>query len=158
MRATVQADLQTEEQLVAELAGLGVRYLSRQSAEIARSVHAPHELLARLVCQPSSRVRLALIALLLARPDYARQVLRALKSLKQSDAQRLRFYYSAAVILQQQYAENLRAALGANWRQLPDLFADELGLTGDSLATRLARTGAPAGAMERGKPQLGGDI
>ncbi len=35
MRASELADLQTEEQLVAELARLGVRYLSRQIAEAA---------------------------------------------------------------------------------------------------------------------------
>jgi hypothetical protein len=141
MRATERVDLQTEEQLVAELARLGVRYLSRQSAEAAESVYAPNELLGRLVCQPSSRVRLALIALLLARPEYARHVHLALKRLNQSDAQRLRFFYSAAVILQQQYAEILRAALGASFSQLPDLFADELGVTGDSPAARLRELG-----------------
>jgi hypothetical protein len=133
--------LQAEEQLVAELARLGVRYLSRQSADAAQSVYAPYELLARLVCQPSSRVRSALIALLLARPDYARYVRQALKSLNQTDAQRLRFYYSAAVILQQQYAEILQTALGAKWRKLPDLFAGELGVTGDSPAARLQELG-----------------
>ena len=68
MGITGQADLQTEEQLVDELAQLGVRYLSRQSMDVAQYVHAPYELLAKLVCQPSSRVRSALIALLLARP------------------------------------------------------------------------------------------
>ncbi len=141
MRATERVDLQTEEQLVAELARLGVRYLSRQSAEAAECVYAPKELLAKLVCQPSSRVRSALIALLLARPDYARHVRLALKRLNQSDAQRLRFFYSAAVILQQQYAKTLRAALGANFCQLPDLFADELGVTGDSPTARLQELG-----------------
>ena len=141
MRASELADLQTEEQLVAELARLGVRYLSRQSAEAAESGYAPDELLAKLVCQPSSRVRSALIALLLARPDYARHVRLALKRLNQSDAQRLRFFYSAAVILQQQYVEILRAALGANFRQLPDLFAGELGVTGESPTARLQKLG-----------------
>jgi hypothetical protein len=141
MGTTTQADLQIEEQLVNELARLGVRYLSRQSTEVTQSVRAPHELLARLVCQPSSRVRSALIALLLARPDYARYVRRAMKCLNQSDAQRLRFFYSAAVILQQQYAERLRAALGPNWHRLPDLFAEELGITGDSPAARLRELG-----------------
>ena len=126
--------MQDEEQLVHELARLGVGYLSRKSTVVAQPMHAPHELLAKLVCQPSSRVRIALIALLLARPDYARHVRMALKSLNQTDAQRLRFYYSAAVILQQQYAKTLRTALGVNWRKLPDLFAGELGITGDSPA------------------------
>jgi hypothetical protein len=141
MRATELADLQTEERLVAELARLGVRYLSRQNTEAAETVYAPNELLAKLVCQPSCRVRSALIALLLARPDYARHVHLALKRLNQSDAQRLRFFYSAAVILQEQYAEILRAALGANFRQLPDLFADELGVTGESPTARLQKLG-----------------
>jgi len=141
MRATERVDMQTEEQLVAELGRLGVRYLSQHSPNNAQFEHTPHELMARLVCQPSSRVRSALIALLLARPDYARHVRLALKRLNQSDAQRLRFFYSAAVILQQQYAEILRAALGANWCELPDLFAGELGVSGDSPAARLQELG-----------------
>jgi hypothetical protein len=141
MEIGVQADLQSEEQLVDELARLGVRYLSRQSSVVLQAGYAPHELLARLVCQPSSRVRSAIIALLLARPDYGRYVGQALKILNQNDAQRLRFFYSAAVILQQQYAETLRTELGANWRQLPDLFGGELGVIGDSPTARLQELG-----------------
>ena len=137
MGTALQSSLQAEEQLVAELAKLGVRYLSRQSADSSPSVHTPHELLAMLVCQPSSRVRAALIALLLARPDYASYVSQALTGLKIKDAQTLRFFYTAAVNLQQEYEGIFQAALGVNWYKLPDLFSDELGLTGVLPAARL---------------------
>ena len=43
--------------------------------------------------------------------------------------------------MQLQYAEILRAALGANFRQLPDLFAGELGVTGESPTARLQKLG-----------------
>ena len=87
MEPSVQHSDQVEEHFVAELAALGVNYLSRQSADPYPWVHQPHELMAGLVCQPSSRVRSALIALLLAHPDYAAHVPQALKRLDQRQAQ-----------------------------------------------------------------------
>lgn len=137
MATATQAPLQAEEQLVAELERLGVRYLSRQSDAGVVKARAPQELLADLVRQPSSRVRAALIALLLARPDYAAHVSAALENLTREQAQTFKFFYTAAVCLQQQYAGMLQVFLGANWRWMPDLFSDELGLSGDTPAARL---------------------
>jgi hypothetical protein len=137
MDQSLQSVNQAEEQLVSELARLGIGYLSRQSADNSSRVYAPHELIAGLVCQPSSRVRSALIALMLAYPGYAVYVPRALRLLKTDQAQTLRFFYTAAVILQKMYAQGLQPSLGTKWRNLPDLFSDELGLTGDSPAARL---------------------
>ena len=45
-----------EEQVVAELELLGIRYLSRQTAEAATQVRPPERLLADMVRQPSARV------------------------------------------------------------------------------------------------------
>ncbi|KAF0108692.1 MAG: hypothetical protein FD146_578 [Anaerolineaceae bacterium] len=129
--------LQTEEKVVAELAQLGVRYLSRQSNIGTVKRRAPQELLAALVRQPSSRVRVALIALLLARPDYARYVPAALKRLTPPEMQTLKFFYTAAICLQKQYAETLQVFLGAQWQPLPDLFSEELGLSGEPPAARM---------------------
>lgn len=129
--------MQAEEQLVAELSKLGVGYLSRLREDSSPSLYPLHELLAKLVCQPSSRVRAAFIALLLARPDFARYVPQALKELRSKDAQTMRFFYTAAVYLQQKYAGLLRSVLKSRWRRLPDLFSNELGVSGNSSAERL---------------------
>lgn len=137
MDLSLQSADQAEEQLVSELARLGIGYLSRQSADNSSRVYAPHEVMTGLVCQPSSRVRSALIALLLARPDYCVFIPQALRLLNSSQAQILRFFYTAAVNLQQIYAQDLQPSLGTEWRNLPDLFSDGLGLTGDSPAARL---------------------
>jgi hypothetical protein len=126
-----------EEQLVAELRSLGVGYLTRQQEDASPPLHAPHELLADLVRQPSSRVRAASIALLLAHPKYAKYIPQALKGLISKDAQTLRFFYTAAVYLQQIYASSLKAILKSRWRTLPDLFSGELGVSGDTSAERI---------------------
>ena len=132
-----QAYAQTEEQLVTELAQLGVSYLSRQGGDSFSPVGEPHELMAGLVCQRSSRVRSALIALLLARPDYTIHISRAMKLLDPKQTQVLRLFYTAAVYLQQEHAEILQAFLGPQCHKLPDLFSVELGITGDSPGARL---------------------
>jgi hypothetical protein len=120
--------IQNEERLVAELEWYGVRYLSRRTDQKAVRLRAPRKLLADLVQQPSSRVRLALIALLLARPSFAEHVPAALETLPPAQAQTLKLFYTAAVVLQRQYAASLRPFLGADWRWLPDLFSAEFNL------------------------------
>jgi hypothetical protein len=40
----------------------------------------------------------------------------------------LRLFYTAAVLVQQQYADELRKATGEAWRPLPDLFSPEFGV------------------------------
>lgn len=120
--------IQNEERLVAELERFGVRYLSRQTDEKARRSRAPHKLIADLIQQPSSRVRAALIALLLARPSFAEHVPSSLKYLPPEQAQTLKLFYTAAVLLQYQYAASLQTFLGAEWRWLPDLFSTEFNL------------------------------
>jgi hypothetical protein len=126
-----------EEEVVAELEGLGVRYLSRQSKSPPARPHAPDELLADLVRQPSSRVRAAFIALLLARPDYATYAPAALKTLSDEHAQTFKFFYTAAVCLQEQYTNALRPFVGADWQEIPDRFSNELGVSGDSPGAQL---------------------
>lgn len=135
--AVALSDLQAEEQIIAELEKLGVRYLSRQMPIEAASVRPPADLLAELMLQPSSRVRVASIALLLARPDYAAYAAAALKKLNPTQAQTFKFFYTAAVLLQRQYAQTLRGFLGDQWRELPDLFSNEIGVSGHTPAERL---------------------
>lgn len=122
------AQLAEEEDLVAELEQLGLTYLSRRETYRASGVRSPERLLADLVRQSSARVREAVIALLLAHPEYASAIPAALAQLPQAEQTTLRLYYMAAVLLQQEYAERLRPRLAAGWRPLPDLFSDELSL------------------------------
>ena len=118
-----------EEYLVAELESLGVRYLSRQTAYLAKHVRPGDVLIAGLVCQPAARVRNAVIALLLAHPEYAGWAFRDLARLQPGEQTRLRILYTAAVVLQKEHAKILRSSLGIAWRLLPDLFAQELGVS-----------------------------
>ena len=139
--STSQTSLQTEEQLVAELEQLGVRYLSRRHHVEGAEARPQHKLLADLVRQPSSRVRTALIALLLAHPDYAASIPAAIQDLTLSAARTLKILYTAAVHLQRQHADRLQEFLGTNWRWLPDMFSDELGVRGATPLTRLQSLG-----------------
>jgi len=116
-----------EERLVAELALLGIRYLSRQTPDQASKARPPEILLADLVCQPSARVRAAVIAVLLAHPEYAAAVPAALERLLPRERLTLQWFYMAAVLLQQEHAPRLRPFL-TRWQWLPDLFSAELGL------------------------------
>ena len=100
---------------------LGVRYLSRRSSYEASRVRPPETLLADLVRQPSARVRAAVIAVLLAHPEYAVAVPAALEQLPAAEQLTLQSFYAAAMFLQQEHAHRLRAFLGARWRPLPHL-------------------------------------
>ncbi len=130
-----------EERLVAELELLGIRYLSRRTPEPADSVRPPETLLADLMRQPSARVRSAVIAVLLAHPDMAEAVPAALANLTPAAAQSLRFFYTAAVLLQQQYAARLHA-LGMH-QTLPQRYAIDVvvapGTTGREQLASLGR-------------------
>ncbi len=85
-----RSQLAEEERIVAELEMLGVRYLSRRIAGSPPHPRAPDQLLADLVRQPSARVRDALIALLLAHPEFASAVPFALARLSATDQVTLR--------------------------------------------------------------------
>src|SRR5512137_74521 len=97
--------LTTEDSIVAELEQLDIRYLSRQSRGAGAQRRPPATLLADLMRQPSARVREAVIAVLLAHPAYAQAVPAALAQLSAPEQLALRFFYSASVLLQRQYAD-----------------------------------------------------
>lgn len=83
--------------------------------------------MAGLVQQPEARLRMALIPLLLAYPEYAQDAFKALGRLDSSAAMTFKFYYTAAVFLQQLYRTHLDKLQGIT-TSLPDLFSAELGL------------------------------
>ena len=133
--------LRKEEQIVGELARLGVGYLSRQGNESYSHRRSPEDLLVELVRQPSSRVRTALIALFLAHPEYAAHVSDALPRLTEREALSFKFFYTAAVFLQRRYNTRLRVFLDVRWRELPDFFSVELGVSGSTPAVCLQALG-----------------
>jgi hypothetical protein len=113
-----------EERLVAELGLLGIWYLSRRTSTQAERLRPPDALLADLVRQPSARVRSAVIAVLLAHPDYAAAVPAALERLGPAERLTLRLFYTAAVLLQQEHTERLQHFVDGH--RLPDRFSAEL--------------------------------
>lgn len=116
-----------EERLVAELELLGISYLSRHTSHRAERVRPPDVLLTDLVRQPSARVRAAVIAVLLAHPDYAEAVPAALERTEPPEHRTLQLFYTAAVLLQQEYAERLRPFVAG--QRLSDRFTADLGLS-----------------------------
>ena len=127
----------SEDRLVAELEILGVRYLSRQMTVQVRRARSAPRLLADLVRQPSGRVRAALISLLLAHPDYGRFAPVALRPLTSEQQWTLKLFYTAAVLLQKEYAPRLQKYLDVEWRWLPDWFSAELDLPPSAPAEQL---------------------
>lgn len=129
LNAVTPATLLEEEALVTELDLLGVSYLSRLATTHPAPVRPPDRLLADLVRQSSARVREAVIAVLLVHPELAASVMAALVGLTPADQVTLRLFYTAAVLLQQEYAGPLQELLPLRSQPLPDLFASELGLS-----------------------------
>jgi len=117
-------ELEKEEQVVAELERLGVRYLMRLSHITSRQNYPPVELIADITWQPSSRVRNALVSLFLAKPEYSAYIQQALRQVDQQQAILMKSFYTAAVLLQRKYANKCPDII------LPDLFSKELLVSG----------------------------
>jgi hypothetical protein len=117
----------TPVQLVTELNALGVRFITGGDATAKDAALQPATLMVGLVQQPEARLRMALIPLLLAHPDYAQQTLETLNQLDGPARMTFKFYYTAAMLLQQLHQEQLDALQGPR-ACLPDLFSVELGL------------------------------
>jgi hypothetical protein len=122
------------DQLVTELNRLGVHFVTGGELEWSAPALPSSELLAGLVTQSEARLRLALIPLLLVHPELATTLPEALTRLSEREQLTLKLFYTAAVILQQCHAEQLRALLG-RYDPLPDHFATDLGIptVGDCL-------------------------
>lgn len=133
----IMQDLKNEEQVIAELEQLGIRYLSRQFEAKPNQPCAPHQLLAKLIQQPSSRVRAALISLLLAHPEYAVHVPTTLGLLQDNHLLHFKFFYTAAVYLQAQFESSLRAFMDMRYQTLPDFFSKELRVEGETPLAKL---------------------
>ena len=120
------ADLE-DERLIAELDALGVHFLWRLASVDRVDDMDPAKLLASLAAGREARVRLAIIPLLLHRPDFAAYVPEAFDLAPVDARLYLMCYYTAARYLQWKYRHEPARLDGAG-ALLPDLFSDELGL------------------------------
>ncbi len=122
--------METSNQLVTELNVLGAPFLTGgDTDENLKATLPPAELLAALAKQTEARLRLAIIPLLLRRPDLASAVPEAVHRLDEPAQTTLKLFYTAAMLLQQIYGDHL-AAVGVRPTEiLPDLFSTELDLS-----------------------------
>ena len=103
----------------------GIHFLVDDGYSRSTVTLTPAELLAGLSVQSDARLRLALIALLLQRSDFAMHVHQALIVLDQTEQLTFKLYYTAAYYLQIIYADQLVDTLGS-YEKLPDYFSEEL--------------------------------
>jgi hypothetical protein len=123
-------ELEMEEKVVAELERLSIRYLSRLTHSSTLKDYLPAQFVADIIKQPSARVRNAAISLFLVKPEYSVYVADALKHTNNEESITLKFFYLAAVFLQQKYRVNPITPL-------PDLFSTEYGIVGTDPDERL---------------------
>lgn len=137
----------TSDDLARELDRLDVAFLMSGLPPIDGESVDPARLLASLASSRGARMRLALIPLLLRRPEVAGHAPTAATHLTGDDRTILRCYYTAAVILQRKYADRLRA-LGLPTEELPDWFSAGLDVPveGD-VDERLAALGRKQAAL-----------
>lgn len=112
--------------LLTELNILGVPFLmtNQQTEHLPMP---PTALLAGLAVDSDARVQIAIIALLLVRPDYASHAPQVAAMLPSAPRLLFMSYCAAATLLQKKYALQLNGLLGQRI-PLPDLFFDELDL------------------------------
>ncbi len=115
------------DELIDALDTLGVRFLSGGTGH--RRTFSPAILLSALAADPEARLRMALIPLLLAHPEFAEDVHTAERRLPTECVAVLRCYYTAAHWLQVKHHEELTALMGVQ-PTLPDFYGDVLGVTG----------------------------
>ena len=115
----------TPSQLVAALDSLGVHFLRGASGAVGAM--QPTALLAALAASAEARIRLALIPLLLAHPEFSVHARTAVQQLPPDAAITFRCYYTAAHWLQIKYRARITVSLGV-MQSVPDTFSAELNL------------------------------
>ena len=117
----------SRESLVAALRERGVSYLAPRDAVAGEAPATSEQLLTALLCQNDSRLRLAMIPLLLREPELADCVPALTARLDPDLALELQTLYTAAVYLQRNWLSRLRIYLNS-MELLPDLFSRQLEL------------------------------
>jgi len=140
LQEIIQKEASADE-LIGALNALGVHFLAGGESVVPFPALPPARLLAALAQQTDARLRLAIVALLLWRPELARAIPEATAYLAEPALTTLKLFYTAAALLQQEYAAQLHDLLG-QWEPLPDLFSEELQIPpADSTEVRLKRLG-----------------
>lgn len=127
--------------LAAELDRLGLRFVTSSAEDVLPSALSPEDLIAALASSKEARLRMALIPLFIAHPEYSPFVREVSEKLVGQPKMTLVCYYTAAILLQRKYAQRL-LQLGLKVSELPDIFGHSLALplnsSADELLLRLA--------------------
>jgi hypothetical protein len=110
-----------------QLERLGLPLVSVGAEDAPPSTLSTEALIAALAGSEEARLRMALIPLFIAHPEYARYVPLVGQRLAGQAKVTLVCYYTAAALLQRKYAQRLKQ-LGINSTKLPDVFGDSIGL------------------------------
>jgi hypothetical protein len=127
-----QSRLGEEEKIIAELSALDVNYLSRNTDSKYMNQREKAQLMADIIRQPSSRVRSAIIAVLLIHPELAGYIPHSIESLRGKNRSTLKLFYTAAVYLQKKHEMEFHKSQGNKYTSLPDYFSQGLGLSNKS--------------------------
>lgn len=131
----------SEAALAAELDRLGLRFVTSSAEDAPPFALSTEDLIAALASSKEARLRMALIPLFIAHPEYSRFVSQVSQELVGQAQITLVCYYTAAVLLQRKYAQRL-LRLGLEVSDLPDIFGHSLALplnsSADALLLRLA--------------------
>lgn len=117
---------QTGDELATELVALGIPFVTGGNYATPAKLR-PSALLVGLALSEEARLRLALIPLLLKRPDFSSFASTAAAILAQPVRINFQCYYTAAQLLQRKFLTRLQQLLGQQ-PALPDLFSAELAL------------------------------
>ncbi len=117
----------TGAELAVALTALDVPFIAHAPGQPMTAPPQPAALLASLAASDEARLRLALIPLLMRRPEFACHAAAALRLMPPPAQTSFRCYYTAAVRLQEKHRRRLEAVLGRG-DLLPDLFSAELGV------------------------------
>lgn len=121
----------SDDQLVSELWARDVPFLMGEQIG-PTSLLDSATLIQSLAESRDARVRMALIPLFLRHPHFFSDAKKADKGLSSQPGQLyLRFYYTAALLLQRKFRERLIKIFGEQM-QLPDLFSKKIGIALDS--------------------------
>ncbi len=133
------AQLLSGDEIVTELNRLDVTFLVGGRAPSDTQAADPVLLLASMASSDEGRVRLAIIPLMLRRPELLTHVAEAAKQLEGQALGFLMCYYTAAVLMQKKYEEGLNE-LELLSMSLPDMFSSQLGIpTSDEPDSQLAQ-------------------
>lgn len=123
---TLCRSTQTGDELATELTAWGVHFVTGGGLVVQPKLPST-ALLAELALSDEARLRLALIPLLLKRPDFSGFVYASAEILPPTARINLQCYYTAAQLLQRKFSARLQHLLGQQ-AALPDLFTKELAL------------------------------